>query len=364
MNRLQSVDVFRGTTVLAMILVNTPGSWSNVFPPLLHANWHGLTPTDLIFPFFLFIVGISISLAYNGKTLNTSVLKKIVIRSSKLVGLGLFLNWFFPYFPFFSDVNSLRIPGVLQRIGIVFLITSILFLKFNRKTLVYISIGILVGYYVLLSFIPLPNGEIPTLDRLPNNWANYIDIKLLGNHLYKPDYDPEGILSTLPSIVTSLLGVFTGLILKEQTDYLSKIKKLLFSAVVLLLIGYVWDIYFPINKALWSSSFVLVTAGWAILVLLFCYFIYDVKKVKVGLSLSYAGANAIAIYFASSFLSKTFYLVKVTETESIHGWLYTICYTNFISNPKLSSLLYAITVVFFYSLMGYVMYKKKIFIKV
>lgn len=167
--RIESVDILRGFTIAAMILVNTPGTWSHVYPPLLHAEWNGLTPTDLIFPFFLFIVGISIHFAYKHKPNIKSTYKKIIIRSLKLIGLGLFLGLFLPYPPFFKDFETLRFFGVLQRIGIVFLCSSVLYLNCNWKLLLSIGCVILIGYWIFLGFIPLPDGTLPTFDRANNN---------------------------------------------------------------------------------------------------------------------------------------------------------------------------------------------------
>ncbi len=359
--RIASVDVLRGFTIVAMILVNTPGTWSHVYAPLLHADWHGYTPTDLIFPFFLFIVGISISFAYKNKSKNTETYKKIVIRSLKIVGLGLFLGWFLPYLPFFKSFSELRLPGVLQRIGIVFLIAAILNLNFNWKGLLAIAVVILIGYWLWLGFIPL-NGEVPTFDRSPNNWVNYMDVKIFGSHTWKPDYDPEGLLSTLPSIVSAILGILIG---KVLSDYRSnKLIALSVLGIGMIVLGTIWDYWFPINKALWSSSFVLVTAGWATLILGIVHYIMDEKQIKFGSIFKYVGSNAIVIYFMSSFVSKTFGMLKVNETESIHSWLYHTFYISFISTDKLASMLYALTVVAFYMLLGYILYKRNIFIKV
>lgn len=360
--RIQSVDILRGFTIAAMILVNTPGTWSKVYAPLLHANWHGLTPTDLVFPFFLFIVGISISFAYKNKPKNWATYKKIIIRSLKLIGLGLFLALFLPYFPFIKDFEILRFPGVLQRIGVVFLISAVLFINCNWKTLLAISLSILIGYWIFLGFVPLPNGVLPTFDRAPNNWANYIDLKVLGKHMWKQDYDPEGILSTLPAIATSISGILVGRILSK--DNINKLTYLLIIAISLLVCGYIFSIWFPINKAIWSSSFVLVTSGWATLILSVIYYLTDVLDWKFGSVFKYVGSNAITIYFLSSFISKCFYLIKVTPQQSIHSWLYNTIYVQPFLADKLSSLLYALTVVMFYLVLGYVLFKKKIFIKV
>jgi len=359
--RIESVDILRGMTIVAMILVNTPGTWSHVYAPLLHAEWHGYTPTDLIFPFFLFIVGMSISFAYQNKSNTIKTYKKIIIRSLKIIGLGLFLGWFLPFVPFFKPFSELRIPGVLQRIGVVFFVVAVLNLNFNWKVLLSIGISILIGYWLWLGYIPL-NGELPTFDRAPNNWANYLDVKVFGNHTWKTDYDPEGLVSTLPAIATSISGILIAKILSNYKN--NKLIILSVLGVLMLIVGTVWNIWFPINKAIWSSSFVLVTSGWATIILAIVYYITDIRKVKFGAIFKYVGMNAITIFFLSSFISKTFYLTKVNDVQSVHNWLYHTFYTSIISIDKLASMLYALTVVAFYLLLGYVLYKLKIFIKV
>lgn len=361
-NRIQSVDIFRGITITAMILVNTPGNWSYVYKPLLHSDWHGLTPTDLIFPFFLFIVGISISFAYKNSKNENSTYKKITFRSLKLIGLGLFLNIFIPYFPFYSDLVSVRIPGVLQRIGIVFFVSSLLFLNFNWKTLLSILITILISYWLFTSLVPLPNGESPVFERDYNNWANYIDIQVLPNHTWKNDYDPEGIISTLTSLATCLIGILLGKILQLNSN--NKLNLLLAFGMILLILGYVWSIWYPINKALWTSTFVLITTGYGTLFLVVFYYLSDVKHIKYGSIFKHTGTNAISIYFLSSLISKIFTLTKVNNEQSIHSYIYTNFYLNVIHNNELASLLYAISVVLFYLFIAYIMYLKNWIIKV
>ncbi len=360
-NRVVSVDILRGITIIAMILVNNPGTWGAVYPPLLHAPWHGLTPTDLIFPFFLFIVGISISYAYKNKPNSYPIYKKIIIRSLKLIGLGLFLSWFLPYPPFLRSFEVLRFPGVLQRIGVVFFISSILFLNLNTKQLSGVVILILVAYWLFLGFVPLPDGTLPTFDRAPNNWANYLDVAILGNHTWKADYDPEGLLSTIPAIATCIFGIFTGKFLSSKT--LNKDKILAVAGTVLLLLGYIWSIWFPLNKAIWSSSFVLVTAGWATIILAVVYYFTDVKSIKFGKVFIYVGINAITIFFLSGFIAKSFGLLKING-RAIHTILFETIYVHPFLDVKLSSMLYALTVISFYVLLGFIMYRKKIFIKV
>ena len=358
--RVPSVDIFRGATILLMILVNTPGTWSAVYAPFLHASWHGYTLTDLVFPFFLFIVGVSISLSYKDKKLKPQVFFKLTKRSLKLIALGLFLGAFTISFPFIKDFDSIRFPGVLQRIGLVFFFASILYLWGSKRSTTLIIGIILLVYWLWMGYLPL-DGVAPTYERGANNWANFIDLKLLGPHMWQPDYDPEGILSTLPAIATTLLGTLAGDILRSNTY--QKASLLFLSGLVLLGLGHLLDLSFPINKALWSSSFVLVTAGWANLVLGTLFYLREVKKFSFGGVFSKVGTNAIAIYVTSSFITKLFYLIPFNGS-SIHETLFETIYLHQGVDPALSSLLYAITVCAFYVLMASIMYQKKIFIKV
>ncbi|MEM7381877.1 MAG: heparan-alpha-glucosaminide N-acetyltransferase domain-containing protein [Bacteroidota bacterium] len=360
-NRIVSVDIFRGLTIVLMILVNTPGTWSSVYAPFLHAEWHGYTPTDLVFPFFLFIVGTSIVFAYKNKKADAAAYRKITIRSLKLIGLGLFLGAFTISFPFIKEFSEIRFPGVLQRIGVVFFFAAILFLNFRWKTLIGICAFMLIGYWVLMGFVPV-NGMESTFERAPNNLANYIDLNVLGTHMWKDDYDPEGLLSTIPSICSALLGIFTGLILTSKQE--QKVRLMVGIGGSLLILGHLWDIIFPINKALWTSSFVLVTAGWANMLLALIYYITDVRKIQFGSIFRYAGANAITVYFLSSFITKLFYSIKVNEDLSLHGWLFETIFVQDFLSAQFSSLLYGLSVVAFYVLLAYVLYKRKIFIKV
>ncbi|GAA4295004.1 acyltransferase family protein [Aestuariibaculum suncheonense] len=360
--RIQSVDILRGITIVGMILVNNPGDWSHIYAPLSHAEWHGLTPTDLIFPFFLFIVGISIFYAYKSKQPNASTYKKLGLRSLKLIGLGLVLKAFTPLFPFVQDWEHIRFMGVLQRIGIVFFVTAVLYLNCNWKMLLGVAVTILLGYWLLLGFVPLPNGMAPTFDRASNNWSNYIDLQILGTHMWQPDYDPEGVLGTVSAIATCILGVLVGKLL--DTPLKSKTKILFLTGVILLTLGYFWNAYFPINKALWSSSFVLVTAGYGTVILAVIYYIVDVKQWHFGAVFKQVGMNAITIYFLSEFIAKSFYLIPVGADANVHSWLYNTFFSFDGLVAKLSSLCYALVIVLIYVGLGTYLFKKNIFIKV
>ena len=365
--RILSVDIFRGITIAAMIMVNNPGTWAAIYPPFKHADWHGLTPTDLIFPFFLFIVGMSISFAYTKKKevgITCDVYKKIISRTLKLIALGLILAGFIITAPFFKDLSTLRLPGVLQRIGIVFFISSILFLYVNWKVLLGVFVSILIGYWYIMTQIPI-DGVMPLLTP-ESNFASVVDIKILTvDHMWKTLYDPEGILSTLPAIATTIFGMFLGMILldKKKTEQ-QKLISFIVIGVVALILGYAWDVVFPMNKTLWTSSFVLVTGGWATLVYALIYYVADILGHNDwGKPAIIFGSNAITVYFMSGIVARLFGMIKLSNGKSIHGNLYEIL-SNIISIPELSSLIYSFFVILFYYLVALIMYKKKIFIKV
>jgi predicted acyltransferase len=358
--RYNSVDIFRGITIVFMILVNTPGTWSAVYAPLLHAPWHGYTITDLVFPFFLFIVGVSISLSYQNKKLKWPVFIKISSRSLKLIFLGLFLGAFSLSFPFLKEFDSIRFPGVLQRIGLVFFLASFMYIWGSKRS-TFLVIGVLlVGYWLWMGYIPI-EGVAPTYERAANNWANYIDLKVLGTHMWKPDYDPEGLLSTLPAIATALLGTFSGDLLRSNTY--QKVSLMLLMGIAMLALGSVWSFSFPINKALWSPSFVLVSAGWANLCLALLFYLIEFKKLQLGGVFRKVGLNAIVIYFSASFTAKVFSMVSV-EGVSLHAFLFKTFFVHEFLSLKSSSLGYALCVCLFYVLLAHLLYKKKIFIKV
>ena len=365
-NRILSVDIFRGITIAAMILVNNPGTWSQVYPPFLHAEWHGLTPTDLIFPFFLFIVGMSITFAYTKKKeigINIGSYKKIASRTIKLLVLGLILAGFTLDFPFFKDFSTLRFPGVLQRIGVVFFIVSILFLNVNWKVLLGVFVSILIGYWLVMTQIPI-NGETPLLTKA-SNFATVIDLKVLTReHMWKA-YDPEGLLSTIPAIATTIFGIFLGMILlNKNKSKLEKLKLFIIIGIITLILGYLWAAFFPLNKALWTSSFVLVTGGWACLIYALIYYIADILKLSNwGKPAIVFGSNAITVFFLSGIIARIFGMVKVPNGQSLHAYFYENL-SSIITIPKLSSLIYAIFVIAFYYLVALILYKKNIFIKV
>ncbi len=365
--RFLSVDIFRGITIAAMIMVNNPGTWGAMYSPLEHSAWHGVTPTDLIFPFFLFIVGMSISFAYSGKkkySITTEVYSKIISRSIKLIGLGLILAGFTLQFPFFKDLSTLRLPGVLQRIGIVFFFSAIMFLHLNWKALLAVFVTILISYWALLTQIPI-DGATPLLTK-SSNLASVVDLKILTvDHMWKTNYDPEGIFSTIPSIATTISGMLVGLVVvAKEKSHFQKITYFISIGVIALIIGYAWNMTFPANKTLWTSSYVLISGGWATIIFAIIYYLSDVKGLSNwGKPAIIFGSNAITVFFLSGIITRLFGMIKLGNGASIHGNLYSLL-ASIITIPELSSMVYSLFVITFYFLVALYMYKKEIFIKV
>ncbi|WP_317195488.1 acyltransferase family protein [Rufibacter psychrotolerans] len=365
--RLKSLDVFRGITVLAMILVNNPGNWGKIYAPLRHAAWHGCTPTDLVFPFFLFIVGVSIAYALSGARqlpeTHSATILRVVRRGLTLFALGLFLA-LFPKF----DFETVRIPGVLQRIGVVFIIAGIIFLKTERRTQLAIIATLLIGYWALMMFAPVPGIGGANLQPT-TNLAAWLDNTLLPGHLWKSTkvWDPEGILSTLPAVATALLGVLVGQWLKKKDEPGNKIAWLMVWGVICTCLGMVWDLHFPINKSLWTSSYVLYTGGLAMLGLGLCYWLIDVKGYqRFTTPFLVYGVNAITVFFLSGIIPRIMALIRVNtsagEVDS-KTFLYETFYTAHLS-PYNASLAWALTWIFFWMAVLYMMYRKNIIIKV
>jgi len=374
--RLLSLDYFRGFTVAAMILVNNPGSWGNIYAPLKHAPWHGCTPTDLIFPFFLFIVGVSIAYAMGSKkadpTLHRQLMLKALKRALILFGLGLFLSL---YPKIFTDpieaLKVVRIPGVLQRIGLVFFFATLIFLKNSEKNIFRIFIGLLAFYWVMMTFVPVPGVGYPNLEKETNLGA-WIDRSILTEaHLYKSakTWDPEGLFSTIPAIATALFGILTGLYLRRKDiEAPTKVAWLFTAGTFAIIAGLLWDLQFPINKALWTSSFVLYAGGMATVILALCYWMIDVQRyTRFTIPFVVYGVNAITVFFLSGLLPRTLNMIQVKMPDGTEigaqTWLYQSFYSPYFS-PINASLAWAVTQILFWFVILYFMYRKKIFIKV
>lgn len=370
--RLKSLDVFRGITIAGMILVNNPGTWGAIYPPLKHAAWHGCTPTDLVFPFFLFIMGVAVTLSLTKRKERGDDQKKLMLqivrRGVTLFLLGIVLAGF-PFIPLGETLENLRIPGVLQRIGVVYIITSILFLKLDLKSLAWTGGIILVVYWLLMTLVPVPGVGSANLEPT-TNLAAWLDNLLLGGHLWSSTkvWDPEGILSTVPAVVSGLLGVLAGAWIRQPNDAKTRAVWMFFAANFLLLAGYIWSGFFPLNKSLWTSSYVLYTGGLALHFLTMCYWIIDVKGyTKWAKPFEVYGLNAITVFFLSGIIGRIMYMIKLTNSAGVEVNLKTYLFDTFflsVLDPINASLAWALTYILIWLGLMWILYAKKIFIKV
>ncbi len=374
--RFHSLDLFRGLTVALMILVNNPGTWASVWPPLRHAEWHGCTPTDLVFPFFLFAVGMSMWFSFEkiGHRLTATASKKIVKRGAIIFAIGLFLN----AFPFLGkDWSQFRVLGVLQRIGMAYAIGAFLCLGLSRKALIWASMGILVGYFLgLWAWNPAAPFELGA------NLAGEFDRWILGDgHLYhgyrnaageRVAFDPEGFLSTLPSAATVILGYLTGDLLDSGDEKSNDLKSrnLLAVGLSLVALGAFWSLFFPINKPIWTSSYVLFTGGLAILTVGFFVWIFDEKGMTSGTGpLVHLGMNPLFAYVLSSILAKTLLSIRwptgvAGEERTAWSWIFDTVFRPIDGGAELSSFLFAASFVAVVWLACWALYRRKIFIKI
>jgi len=348
-----------------MILVNNPGSGKYVYPPLRHAEWHGWTLTDLVFPFFLFIVGVSLSFSLSKRMAQGAqpfmLYFKIVKRSLIIFALGIFLA-LVPCF----DLATLRIPGVLQRIALCYLFSSLLFLKVETKGRAAIAFSFLALYWLLIKLVPVPGYGAGILD-YEGNLCAFIDTKLLGGHLLKPDFDPEGILSTLPAISTALLGTLGGDWLRSSRGTFTKTAGLFVGGAFFTFSGLLLHPYFPINKQLWTSTFVLFTAGVALLLLGVCYgFMEGLRFRKWAAPFLVLGTNAITVYVGASLMAK---LIKVTrvsggsEALSLQAYIHSHLLAPW-AGPYIGSLIYPLLLILLWVGIMAPLYKRRIFIKI
>ena len=362
-NRLISLDVFRGITIAGMVLVNNPGTWEFVYGPLRHAEWHGWTPTDLVFPFFVFIVGVAIPLAF-AKRVESGGSKrdlyiKIIKRTLIIFAIGLFLNGL-PYF----GLAEYRIPGVLQRIAVCYFFASIIFLNTKVRTQIAITIGLLIVYWLMVKFIPAPGyaaGDLTKEGSLPS----FVDRVVFGKHVWAQArvYDPEGLLSTIPAIATALMGVLTGVWLRTEESRLEKAAGMFVVGAVCVAIGWSWNAFFPINKALWTSSYVLFTGGLALQFLSLCYWIIDIKGYRRWAKpFEVFGLNAIALYVVADLIAVALGTIKV-GADSLGGWIYNHVFASWAS-PTNASLAFAICFVLVCLILMWILYNRKIFLKV
>lgn len=374
--RLHSLDAFRGATVAGMILVNNPGSWDAIYPQLEHAAWNGWTFTDWIFPFFLFIVGVSLvfSTAKRKESgIESGALHRQVFRRSLILfALGLFLNGF-PFgllgHPF--DFSTIRIPGVLQRIAVCYLVVAVLYLHTTWRTQLGLAVGLLAVYWILLILVPVPGygaGVLLPTGSLP--W--FIDSHLLAGHTWSgapaPGFDPEGVLSTLGAIATTLSGVLAGQWLRSASSSEARTAGMFVVGNLLLLLGVILNVWLPINKNLWTSSYVVFMAGWALICLATFYWLIDVKGYSrwVRPFIVY-GRNAIAVFVLSGIIARVLGLIRVDRpdgsTVPLKRYLFDTVFLP-LASPVNASLFFAIAFLLVMYAIVWALWKKGWFINV
>jgi predicted acyltransferase len=365
--RLLSLDAFRGITIAGMLLVNNPGSWSNIYPPLAHAPWHGWTPTDLIFPFFLFIVGVSMTLSLSKMSERGASQNQLLIKTVKRAALIFIVGLALHSFPWIGyDFGNIRIPGVLQRIAIAYLGASVVYLFVRSPQMRVLTVAILLfGYWALQTLVPVPGGLTGVLQPGMDLGA-YIDRAVFGEaHLWKSakTWDPEGLLSTLPAIGTVLLGAFVGDWLRTSRSPFEKTSGLFVAGLAAMIAGAMWGWVFPINKNLWTSSYVLFTAGIAAQTLGLCYWLIDVQGYRRWAKpFVIFGMNALAAFFLSGIFARLLTMIKVGDDVALKTYIYKNFFLSWLA-PLNASLLFALAFVTLWLGIMSTFYYKRIFIK-
>ena len=388
--RFYSLDVFRGATVCLMILVNNPGNWEHSYPPLEHASWHGLTPTDLVFPFFLFAVGNAMALTMPKlEAAGASTFwKKIIKRTIVIFLIGLFLNWW-PFVRWQSDSlnfkrwvdpvspeNGIRILGVLQRIAICYFLASVILYYFKAKQSLYITLTLLVVYWILCVI-----GNPADPYSLSGWFGTDVDKKILGvAHMYKGEgvaFDPEGIMSTIPSTVEVIFGYLIGNYIHRKGKNFEMVSSLFVAGVVMLIVGFCWDMVFPINKKIWTSSFTIYTSGLATITIATMIYVIELKNIKGWLTRFFDvfGKNALFVFALSAFLPRLLGLIRIPLNSHSNGedkivytnpwiWLYQKVLVHIPGDPRFGSLVYALCVITFMWGICWWLDRRKIYIKV
>ncbi|GGF12386.1 acyltransferase family protein [Flavobacterium limi] len=419
--RLISLDVFRGLTILLMTIVNNPGDWGNVYPSLLHADWHGCTPTDLVFPFFVFIMGVAVPLAMPEKFYDGTTFNKILVRSLRMLCLGIFFNFFSKIQLFGLDgiplligrlaitiavgyalmgsfsskvknilafsilfiylvlaysgieaYHDVRLPGVLQRIAIVYFVVSLLYLKTTQKTQIITGAVLLLGYWGIMTLIPVPGIGEANLEK-GTNLASWLDSILLKDHMYSGTvtWDPEGILSTIPSIVNGIIGLLIGQFLQSDNPKTKKGLKMGQIGALLIVSGLIWDLVFPINKSLWTSSYVLFTTGLATVFFTILYYLIDIAGYKKGFKpFLIWGVNPMIVFFSSQIIPQALVMIQFQnpknpeEQTNLLDFLYRFWIAPFFNDPKAASLGGALVYVCIWTFILWIFYRNKLIFKV
>ncbi len=364
--RLLSLDVFRGATIAAMLLVNNPGSWSHIYAPLEHATWNGWTPTDLIFPFFVFIVGVAAVFSFGKRRARGAerldLVRKVATRAAIIFLIGLVMNGFPSY-----NFGEIRIMGVLQRIALAYLVGGLLLILLDRAGQIVAAAALLLGYWLLQTRVPVPGTGGPGALEPGLDLGSWIDRSVLGTQhmwVWSKTWDPEGLLSTMGAVATLLVGAQVGRWLRSDRSAEEKTIGLFAAGNVLLGIGAAWGAVFAINKNLWTGSYVLFTGGFAMVLLALCYWAVDVKRRRGVWTLPFVvfGTNAIAAFFLSGIVTRSLTLTHVGGTTT-YAWLYETLFLPWLS-PVNASLAFAVTyVLVFLGLMG-ILYRRRIFLRV
>jgi predicted acyltransferase len=386
--RLLSVDVFRGITIMLMTIVNNAGDWGNIYPPFRHAEWHGCTPTDLVFPFFLFIMGVAVPLSAPKPVFTNDTVGKILTRTFRIFGLGFFLSFFSRIQLFglegisllivrlfltaiifalllgkydkklqfyvsvfvlslmfifalggFENFSDVRILGVLQRIAIVYFFVSLLYYRSSFTIQAVVCLALLLFYWFCMAILPAGEWGAGILEP-GRNFAAWIDAHILGEHMYAgtKTWDPEGVFSTIPAISTGILGVLTGQLLIKNSSTIQKVVSICIGGIILLIVGWAWGLIFPINKALWTSSYVLFTAGLALFILGVLYFIIDHLNWKSWTKLfEIFGVNPMLVFFASGIIPRALGMIDVGG-QNLQSFIYTQMIAPNFSDPRMASL--------------------------
>ncbi len=371
--RLAALDAFRGLTIAGMLLVNNPGTWSAIYRPLDHAPWHGWTPTDLIFPFFLFIVGITTHLSLESLERQgvapPTVRLRILKRGLLIILLGLLLQSF-PWVPI-TRITEVRFPGVLQRIGLCYLATAFLTRRRSSRAVVLMIVGILLGYWALQALVAPPGVATPTIDVPGETLSAWIDRTVFGTHIWRvaKTWDPEGLLSTVPAIGTVMLGVFTGRWIASEHTMGEKLVALYAVGALATVAGLMWNWSFPINKNLWTSSYVLFTAGVAALTLATCTWLTDVARVRWWTPpFTWFGRNPLIAFVGTGAMSRTIYsLIRIPQadgsTPSLQRVIYETAYASWLP-PRDASLAFALSFVAFWAAILWFLDRRKVYWKV
>lgn len=366
--RFLALDVFRGITICFMIIVNSPGDWNIAYGPLLHASWHGFTPTDLVFPSFLFAVGNAIAFVmykYNAQD-NSVFWIKTLKRTAIIFILGYLLYWF-PFFDFntgtFKPISHTRILGVLQRIALCYLFASILARYTSKQFIIWFSVVLLLGYWIILYVY----GDANDPYSLAGYAGNYLDFAILGgDHLYHGEgvaFDPEGILSTLPCIVNVLAGYLAGDYIRRRGNTYETIARLMMVGAVLIAVALAWHTVFPINKKIWTSPFVLLTTGLDLTILPILIYVIEIAKLQRWTYFFVVfGRNPLFIYLLSELALIVLYMIPVGNI-SLQRWIYKDFLGSFAS-PINASLLFALLFMLFNWAVGYWLDRRRIYIRV